>query len=212
MNLSLHRIEGNAEWVSVPSAQRNPWQKLAAATAGIVTIGNFVSVIGLASVPYGLLLVVQDHHFLLGFAVLVLGRLCDLLDGWLADKTATKSPLGEKIDATFDKISLGLVLIILAVKNIVPWWALVGLALPHVLVGIMAVIALRRGQTIHPSRAGKFGMAVAWFTLAGFVFIHFYTGGLLAIAQVITAFLFGVSVGLGVASTVGYIKEFRKIL
>jgi phosphatidylglycerophosphate synthase len=210
--MNLHRIEGHAEWVDVPAARRNAWQRMAARTSGVITIGNFISVLGLASVPYGLLLVVHEHRYLLGLGILIAGRLCDLLDGWLADKTGTKSPLGEMIDATFDKLSIGLTVIILAAAGILPLWVLLLLVLPHIFVAILALLAWRRGQGLHPSRSGKNSMAVAWVSLVAYVFTHFYSGFSHYAADALTGLLVGLSFGLGAMATVGYIQEFRKII
>jgi phosphatidylglycerophosphate synthase len=208
--MNLHRIEGDAEWVTVPAAQRNVWQRTAAATIGVVTIGNFFSLLGLASVPYGLWLIAQQRY-VAGIAVLTFGRICDLLDGWLADKTGTKSPLGERIDAAFDKISLGLVLLVLLVSGILPWWALVLLILPHLIVAFLAVIAWRRGQVLHPSRTGKLSMALVWVVIAAFIVAYMYRQHDVWMIRELTAILTGISAGLGATATLGYIQEFRQL-
>ncbi len=163
--MNLHRIEGEPEWSGVKPKDRNSWQKLAAATKGFVTPGNFFSVLGLLSVPIGLWLIIDGKHYLAGAIVLAAGRLCDLLDGWAADKTGTKSPLGEKIDASFDKISTGLVLLGLWLGTDFPLLFVVLLLVPHLLITPLALAAYRHGKSFHPSLPGKLSMALIWLSI-----------------------------------------------
>lgn len=213
--MNLHRILGKAEWARVPEAKRNVWQKIAARTHGIVTIGNFFSIIGLASVPYGLWLILNQAHYFPGIGVLLLGRGCDLLDGWLADKTHTKSPLGEKLDATIDKLSIAITVIALAAGQMISWVVLVVLLTPHLVIAILALAAFLRGQQLHPSLEGKISMAVAWFCLLAFTALqsfHFMVSQWTTVALTAMAAygLLFISVVLGLAATYGYIEEFNE--
>ena len=153
--MNLHRVHGNADWSDVALTERNRWQRIAAATSGIVTIGNFFSLVGLLSVPLGLWLAISAESYLWASVVLALGRFCDLLDGWLADITGTKSPLGEKIDASFDKVSVAVTFIGLAMGGILPLWLAFVLLVPHVIIAVIATAAYALGLKLHPSRIGK---------------------------------------------------------
>jgi phosphatidylglycerophosphate synthase len=215
--MNLHRIEGKAEWENIPASHRNNWQKVAARTAGVVTIGNFLSVVGLLSIPAGLWLIISGHAFLAGIIILGAGRLCDLLDGWLADKTGTKSPLGEKIDVVFDKISTGVTVLVLASVAILPWLALGLLLLPHIIIAAVGLLAFRRGHKLHASISGKWSMAAAWFCIVAFVAafgVRQETGTQVfpAQLQVLAAVLLVVSVGLGLIAAIGYVNDYRSNL
>lgn len=209
--MNLHRIEGAPEWADVPADRQNIWQRIAAATAGTMTPGNIISLIGLASVPYGLWLILGHGQYLAGAIVLAIGRLCDLLDGWAADRTGTKSPLGEIIDASFDKLSLAATLISLAAGGIVPLWSVGILLLPHVIVGILAGLTFFKGGRLHPSREGKISMALVWFYLLAVVMRKaFEQSPMLESAVGIVAYVLLVaSVGLGLYATRGYVLEFK---
>lgn len=158
------------DWAKVAKRHRNMWQRLASATKGIVTWANVVTVAGFALLVAGLVLLAQEHYWP-GFWVLLVSRLCDVADGWLAELTGTKSPLGEALDAGFDKLSVLLALIILPAASIVPLWAVVALVLPHLAIAGVSAAALRHGKRLHPSGVGKVSMALLWFSLGGFVLI-----------------------------------------
>lgn len=213
--MNLHRVEGKADWADVPPASRTFWQQVAAASSGIVTIGNLFSLIGLVSVPVGLWLVLGRHENISGAVVFVLGRLCDLADGWLADKTGTKSPLGEIVDATFDKISTVATVVGLGIGHAVPViWLFLVLA-PHVIIAGIASLAYFRDARLHPSRAGKLSMGFGWaFLIAAIIAAGMSQGGsgeMYAFGFWTGAFvLLAISFVLGVAALIGYISEYTK--
>lgn len=207
--MNLHRVEGQADWQKVEPEQWNIWQKAAGRTGGIITVGNFFSLLGLLSVPYGLLLF-RDGYQVTGVVVLALGRLCDLLDGWLADKTGTKSPLGEKIDASFDKISTGLVLVGLVVLDLIAWPLIAVLIAAQALIAVLALAAFARGKQFHPSRIGKLSMAAIWLTIIVFLTLGPLQGSAEDKGRVLALIVFCVSMVLGLAALAGYISELFK--
>ena len=165
--MQMHRISGRADWANVKQADRNGWQRLASRTHGSVTPGNAVTVIGAGIATVALVLITQ-HHYWVGVALLAVGRLCDLLDGYLADLTGTKGPIGELLDVVADKlISLGCAIVFL-VAHIMPLWLLVGLAAPQfITVGVKVLFAAHK--PIRPTRSGKISMALLWLCLLGFL-------------------------------------------
>lgn len=167
--MKLHRAT-RPDWTKVAKRHRNMWQRLASSTKGIVTWANAVTVIGFVLLVVGLILLVQGHYWP-GFWVLLISRVCDIADGWLAELTGTKSPLGEALDAGFDKLSVLLALIILPAISIIPLWAVVALILPHLAIAGVSAAALRQGKRLHPSGVGKISMALLWFSLSGFMLI-----------------------------------------
>jgi phosphatidylglycerophosphate synthase len=204
--MNLHRIEGRADWADVSVSQQNQWQKVAARTHGIVTISNFFSLVGLASIPYGLW-ALSHEAYITAVIILGLGRLCDLLDGWLADLTHTKSPLGEKIDASFDKISTVATVTGLVVLGVVPGSWLLLLVTPHLLIAPIVVLAYFMGKPAHPSVPGKFSMAVIWATIVGYILLHPLAGQWEDVGKILVAISFYVAVGLGLIALVGYIRH-----
>jgi len=138
-----------------------------------------------------------------------LGRLCDLLDGWLADKTGTKSPLGEKLDAGFDKLITLIALPALVVATVLSWWGAILLALPHVAIAAVSAVMLRKGRAPHPSRAGKLSMAAAWATIC----LAVLSAALYPYADYVTwlAYAMGAaSIVLGLAAAGGYARQLNR--
>lgn len=168
--MKLHRAKSRPDWKTVNQRARNFWQQTAASTKGVVTPGNIISVTGFMMVIAGLVAVAAERYWL-GFTILALGRLGDVLDGWLAEITGTKSPLGEAVDATLDKAGTFITLVVLFTLQIVPGWILLLLMAPHLIISLITLLALRRGNRPHPSRMGKNSMALAWVALIGFVLI-----------------------------------------
>lgn len=159
--MNLHRTSAKPDWETVSPQDRTPLQRLAAKTYGIITPPNIISLIGLGIVIYGLIALIQQQ-FLIGLIALVVGRLLDIVDGWVADTTGTKSPLGELLDATIDKIVTFLTLIVLFIAGVSEWWLLTLLLLPQIPISLFALYKRQRRQPLHPTRFGKLSMAGLW--------------------------------------------------
>lgn len=206
--MKLHRTTGKPDWVDVRKRARNVWQRMAAATKGVATPGNVVTIVGFAIVLLGLGAVLA-HEYRAGAILLVVGRMSDVLDGWLADKTATKSPLGELLDAGVDKLGTFLTVLVFFIAGVAPRPFLVALVLPHIVIAGIVFAANRQNKRMHPSRLGKLSMAAAWVSLVGFVAAR---GGNVSASSVFSIsidVLAGVSVLAGTATALGYIGNYR---
>ncbi|GAC1388050.1 MAG: CDP-alcohol phosphatidyltransferase family protein [Candidatus Saccharimonadales bacterium] len=204
--MQLHRSKNKPDWATVSRRQYNGWQSLAMRTYGIITPGNLLTTIGFLIVLLGLVFINQQQYILGGVALAV-GRLCDIADGWLAQETDTKSPLGELFDATADKVCTFMTLIVIVITKIAPLWIIVLIAIPHVLISIIAIIAALRHNRLHPSKIGKISMALAWLCLVSFVFnaavpvaIHSYLNLIIELMAI-------TSVLLGTYALTGYIRR-----
>jgi len=162
--VQLHRTTGKPDWLAVPPQSRSVWQRLAVRTHGIATPSNAITLAGFALVLVGLLAVLS-RQYLLATVLLTIGRLCDILDGWLAEATGTKSPLGEFLDAAVDKILTILTVAAFFAAHIAPTWVLVALVTPHILIALILFGWRIRKVMFHPSLAGKLSMAGVWLSL-----------------------------------------------
>jgi len=204
--MKLHRATRKPDWARISQRRRNLWQRLASSTEGIVTWANLATVVGFVLVVAGLIALIQQRYWL-GVWILLVSRLCDIADGWLAELTGTKSPLGEALDAGFDKLSVLLALIILPAISIVPLWAVVVLVLPHLVIAGTSAVAIRRGKRLHPSRLGKISMALGWFTLGGFVLMKAADMGATSLLAWATYALTVSSVITGLQAANGYARR-----
>jgi phosphatidylglycerophosphate synthase len=166
--MELHRTGKKADWELIPARDWNAWQRLAARTHKVVTPGNIVSLLGLATVFAGLWFVAQQHLWA-GLILIAAGRVLDIVDGMVADRTGTKSHIGEGIDAGFDKIVALAAFIVLASSHILPLVLAVGIGGLSVITALFSLSADIFGKTVHPNIVGKLGTFVLWGALPGFV-------------------------------------------
>lgn len=166
--MELHRATRKPDWLKRPARNYNQLQKIARQTNGIVTPGNTITVVGLLLTLYGLWCISQGS-FMQAFIFVAIGRLCDIADGWVAHRTGTKSPVGEMLDASADKIATFVALVVLGVADIVPWWLLVAVAVPHALIAAIGFVANSQHRRLHPSVSGKLSMTLAWVGLGLFI-------------------------------------------
>lgn len=87
----------------------------------------------------------------------VLASLSDYYDGVLARRYGVRSRLGQYLDPLADKVLILGTFIALALEapDLVPWWAVVAIALRDVVVTILRSWAELNGQTLHTYRVAK---------------------------------------------------------
>lgn len=163
MKYKLHTAK-KADWEKTTQSSYNRWQKTAASSRGVLTPGNAVSVAGGILALYGLWVIMNDD-VVTGLVLLTLGRFADLADGIIAEQTKTKSPLGESVDASIDKIVVAATLIVLGALELVPWVIIIIVAVQNLANVVISIVAKLRDRTIHPSRLGKVSAAFSWVTI-----------------------------------------------
>ena len=92
--MNLHRVEGVADWAKPNLPKLSKIQKIASKTNGTITPGNILSVTGGLFVVSGLVDIYRGDEMKRGIRKVGIGRAIDIIDGIVADKTGTKSPLG----------------------------------------------------------------------------------------------------------------------
>src|SRR6266446_5236311 len=125
--MDMHQAGESPDWTKVPPRNRNFWQQIAADTQGVGTPGNALSVLGFSLVVAGLL-VVASRSLWEGTFLVGLGRIADLVDGVIAQRTGTKSPLGRLLDAGLDKAGALLALGVFAAVHVLPIWLAAAIA------------------------------------------------------------------------------------
>ena len=168
--MNLHRTSAKPDWENVKTSKHNVFQKIAAATDGVATPANAVTVIGFGIVIYGLLCIMNEQYWL-GLILLAFGRLLDIVDGIVADKTGTKSPLGEIFDAVADKIGTLFTIIVIILADITNLWIILALIIPQVVIPMLILYKKGKGIGIHPTRPGKLSMALTWVGIVGLLIL-----------------------------------------
>lgn len=182
--MKMHRAGKRGEWEDVKPADRSAWQRLAARTDGYVTPANVVSVAGIVLVVIGLE-TFADGNFWRGIVLLAVGRFADLLDGAIAERTHTKGPKGEALDAGLDKLAAVAALVLFAAHGQLPIIPAVLIALESVGVSTIVAIGLRRGVTVHPGASGKLATFAAWGVLLSFPVAWFAARNTMHITRIV---------------------------
>ncbi len=159
--MNLHRSGKEAQWESVEPEDRNVFQTVAAKTNGIVTPANAVDAIGAGLVASGLK-DISRNNTAKGVVKVGLGRIADLVDGFIAERTGTKSPLGEGLDVIIDKTETAGALPVLVKADILPKSVAGMIVAQNMANTAFSAVAKQRGAEIHPSREGKITMFGQW--------------------------------------------------
>lgn len=154
MSIDLHRSAKVPQWELVEPSKRNIWQRWSAKTHGWLSPANLVSFGGAALFLDGLYDYSQGQKGV-GFAKMVVGGAADWVDGKVAHATKTKSPLGEIVDASLDKIKLAGALIVFGVTEVVPVVPLVAVTAQNAANVVFTGIAKHRGKEIHAELPNK---------------------------------------------------------
>jgi phosphatidylglycerophosphate synthase len=168
--MQLHIAGKKADWASIPAAERNHYQRLAAASHSIVTPGNLVTITGFALVLIGCWQLSYDRLWL-GLSLILVGRGCDIIDGWLAELTGTKSPLGRTLDALIDKLGSLAALIALYAAQLVPNWLLISIFGLQFITSLLSIAYQFSGNPRQPTREGKVGAAIYWIVVLGYILL-----------------------------------------
>lgn len=175
---NIHRArDGRADWDLVDHADQNAWQRVARATAGIATPANAIDGAAMvADLAINENVIVREHKRMTeaaragdrakfraaakkkmaGLALnLPVTIFADGIDGMIADRTGTKSPLGEKIDGIGDGARAAeMILARLRTGDISPAEAII-LGGPKILNGVAAAKKTFSGREVHSSFAAK---------------------------------------------------------
>ncbi len=130
----------------------------------VLTVPNLISVLRLAMVPLFAWLALAERDGA-AVAVLAVASFSDWLDGRLARRLGQYSRLGELLDPSADRLFIIVTLVVLGVRDVVPWW-FVGVIIGRdvlLTVVLVALMARRAGPLpVHfVGKAGTFALLYA---------------------------------------------------
>ena len=209
--MDLHRIENNLpDWENNPD-EINIYQKVALKTRGVVTPGNLVTTAGLGLVAYGSTKL--GANLFEGIGYVTAGRLADVADGMAANKTGTKSPLGEKFDAVADKLAIGIVAIGVIENNLVPLPITLGIVAQNGLNTVLSSRGKLNNKETHSSKTGKLATTFQWITMGLFGMSTYLEQKNLKVPDNIIKALGDASlvptIWLSAKASLGYYKDFK---
>ncbi len=131
----------------------------------VVTLPNAISLLRLLLVPVFAWLAFSGYD-IAALAVLAFSGATDWLDGVLARRLHQESRLGELLDPAADRLFILVTLLVLAIREMVPWW-LVGVVVGRdVLLALVLVVLMARGVGPLPvhfvGKAGTFALLYAF--------------------------------------------------
>lgn len=134
-------------------------------TLRVVTLPNVISFARLAILlPLSMWLLLTDRWWWALATLAVLGW-TDWLDGFLARRLHQTSLFGARLDPVADRISVVGVSVALAVRDVVPWWALAAIAVVDLILLCLAAAWFRGSPDLPVSRIGKWRTAALFFAL-----------------------------------------------
>jgi phosphatidylglycerophosphate synthase len=159
--VDLHRAGKIPDWEKVEPENHKFWQRIADRTNGYVTPGNIISVAGAACVFWGLK-DINEQRKLKGTLKVGVGRFLDILDGAAANRSETKSPMGEALDATLDKITAAVAIPVLLKNDMLPKKFAAFAGVQNLANVALTAIAKKKGNEIHSGKAGKLSTGFLW--------------------------------------------------
>lgn len=141
-----------------------------------MTLPDQLTVLRVAAVPVVVVLYAWDfqNHAYWATAVFVLAMATDQIDGWLARRLGTSSPLGKLLDPVADKVLVLAALVMLIGEGVAPAWMVALIVVREILVSGLRLAALERGVVLGARDLGRVktwaqavAAAVAGFAAAG---------------------------------------------
>lgn len=170
------------------SASRTPGtggtRGTAAARPDWRTVPNLISALRLLLVPVFAVVALREYDAA-ALAVLVVAGASDWLDGRLARALGQQSRLGELLDPAADRLFILVTLLVLAGRDVVPWWLVAVIVGRDVLLtGVLGVLMARRVGPLPVHFVGKAGTFALLYALP-LLLLARWPGTLGAVADVL---------------------------
>ncbi len=145
----------------------------------VFTIPNILSFLRLLLIPVFMWIALGPEDDTLAFGILALSALTDWLDGVIARRFKMVSRVGQLLDPIADRLFVASTIIVLALREIVPWWLVLVLLTRDVVMFFVQLYVHRRG--IEPLPVHYVGKAATACLLYGMPTLFLTTGdGLVA--------------------------------
>ena len=137
-----------------------------------MSLPDQLTVARVAAVPVVVLLFAWDfpNHAYWATAIFVVAMATDQIDGWLARRRGTSSPLGKLLDPVADKVLILATLVMLIGEGVAPAWMVALIVVREILVSGLRLAAVERGVVLGARDLGRlktWAQAVA-ATMCGF--------------------------------------------
>jgi len=122
-----------------------------------VSLPDQLTVARVAAVPVVVLLYAWDfpNHAYWATAVFVAAMATDQIDGWLARRRESTSPLGKLLDPVADKVLILAALVMLTGEGVAPGWMVALIVVREILVSGLRLAAIERGVVLAARDLGR---------------------------------------------------------
>ncbi|MEO8107806.1 MAG: CDP-alcohol phosphatidyltransferase family protein [Actinomycetes bacterium] len=149
----------------------------------VLTIPNALSALRLVLIPLFIWVALGPENDLLAFGLLAVSAITDWLDGVIARRFNMVSRVGQLLDPIADRLFVLSTIVVLAVRDIVPWWLVVVLVARDVVLFFVQLYVHRRGVEPLPVHyVGKVATACLMYGMPGL----FLTTGTGIVAEIFT--------------------------
>jgi CDP-diacylglycerol--glycerol-3-phosphate 3-phosphatidyltransferase len=122
-----------------------------------VSLPDQLTVARVVAVPIVVLLFAWDfpNHAYWATAVFVVAMATDQIDGWLARRRGTSSPLGKLLDPVADKVLVLATLVMVVGAGVAPAWMVALIVVREILVSGLRLAAVERGVVLGARDLGR---------------------------------------------------------
>lgn len=118
------------------------------------TVPNVITILRFCLVPVFVWLVVSERY-LTAFIVLAVLSSTDWVDGYIARRFNQITTVGQWLDPAADRLSLAVVAVTFVATGIAPWWLVVSLLVPDLILGVTALALFRGSPELEVTVLGK---------------------------------------------------------
>lgn len=171
----------------------------------VFTIPNILSFFRIAMIP-AIVVSFIKNLIVLCVALILVSGLTDLLDGFIARRFNMITPLGKALDPVADKLTLGSILIMLAIKKPILFSLFAIFIVKEVFIGIQGLLIIKRTGTTYSAK--WYGKITTLSLYASTMLIIVWE----SMPQILTYVLLGVCLGLVIFSMIMYtLRNFKAL-
>ncbi|MBQ4587011.1 MAG: CDP-alcohol phosphatidyltransferase family protein [Clostridia bacterium] len=171
----------------------------------VFTIPNILSFFRIAMIP-AIVVSFIKNLIVLCVALILVSGLTDLLDGFIARRFNMITPLGKALDPVADKLTLGSILIMLAIKKPILFSLFAIFIVKEVFIGIQGLLIIKRTGTTYSAK--WYGKITTLSLYASTMLIIVWE----SMPQSLTYVLLGVCLGLVIFSMIMYtLRNFKAL-
>jgi cardiolipin synthase (CMP-forming) len=167
----------------------------------VLTLPNTLTLLRLLAIPVVLLLLLAERD-VAAVGVFVLAAITDFLDGVIARRWGGTSYLGAVLDPVADRLMLSSVAVVLALRGILPFWA-VAILVGRDVLALVGSLAFR--GKIRVNKVGKAATAILMTSVA----VIMYRPG--TPGEILGEVMFALGLGLSLVAGALYVGKVKKL-